>query len=219
MPEEKKVRIVMDRRDPPEIAGALREMGAEVELQQLHVADFICSDRVAVERKTRTDFERSVIDQRLFDQLSRLRESYSSVILIVEGPRNPDEEMISRAALLGAYSSVLSSYGASIFFTLSPEATAEMVLALAKYEQLSQKRPLRVSGRPKGITFSQNQRAIVEMLPMVGPKLADQLLRKFGSVKKVFSASEKRLMKVEKLGEKKAKAIRRAIDEKYEPEE
>lgn len=213
-----KVRIAMDRRDPREIRDALELLGAEVELRQLPVADFVCSDRVAVERKTRADFERSVIDQRLFEQLSRLRETYSSIVLIVEGPR-PEAEAISRPALLGAYSSAITSYGASIFFTLTPQATAEMVYALARYEQLSQKRPMRVSGRPKGITLAQNQRAIVEMLPLVGPKLADQLLRRFGSVKKVFSASEKRLMKVEKLGEKKAKAIRRAIEEKYAPEE
>ena len=219
MAAKKKVHIVMDRRDPELIKELLGEMGAEVEVRQLPVADFICSERVAVERKTRTDFERSVIDQRLFDQLSRLKETYPSVVLIVEGPRSAEEEILHRSALLGTYSSVLSDFGASIFFTLSPNATAELVYALAKHEQLAQKRPMRVSGKPKGITFAQNQRAIVEMLPMVGPKLADQLLRKFGSVKKVFSASEKRLLKVEKLGEKKARAIRKVIEEKYEPEE
>jgi Fanconi anemia group M protein len=188
-------------------------MGAEVEERTLPVADFVCSDRVAVERKTRMDFEKSVVDGRLFEQLKRLGESYQRVVLVVEGEKGG--EMLRKEALLGAYSAVMAEFGASIFFTRNAEKTAELVFAIARHEQVAEKRPLRVSGARKGITLAQNQKAIVEMLPMVGPVAAEALLLHFGSVEAVFNAGEKELLEVEGVGKKRARAIRNTIEKEY----
>lgn len=209
--------IAVDSREENFFPQALKAMGAEVQVSSLPVGDFICSDRVVVERKTRSDFESSVMDGRLFDQLSRLCESYSRVILVVEGSEGAG--MLQKASLLGAYSSVITDYGAAIFFTRSPESTAELVFAVAKHEQIAEKHPLRISGRPKGRTLSQNQQAIVEMLPMVGPKMAVSLLMHFGTIENISKASEKELLEVEGLGKKKAAAIRRAFSTPFEPKE
>lgn len=209
-----RARIAADVRE-----GGFRELleaqGAEVEVHTLDVADFICSERVAVERKTRADFEKSVVDGRLFEQLRRLTECYPRVVVIVEGEEGAG--MLRRESLLGAYSSVVSDFGASMFFTRNPERTAELVHAIARHEQLAEKRPMRVTGARKGLTLAQNQKAIVEMLPMVGPKIADALLRNFGSVGGVFGASEEELLKVEGLGKTRAKAIRNTIGKEYVP--
>jgi Fanconi anemia group M protein len=210
--EEGKVRIAVDKREAG-FAELFKSLGAEVEEATLPVADFICSERVAVERKTRDDFEKSVMDMRLFEQLKRLKESYPRVVVVVEGEGNSG--MLSKESLMGAYSSVLADFGASVFFTRSPEKTAELVFYISKHEQLAEKKPMRITGARKGLTIAQNQKAIVEMLPMVGPKIADSLLEHFGSVWNVFNASEEELLKVEKLGEKRARAIRNTIDGKY----
>jgi len=210
--EERRVRIAVDKREEG-FAGLLRGLGADVEECSLAVADFICSERVAVERKTRADFEKSVIDMRLFEQLKRLGESYPRVVLAVEGEGGAG--MLSRESLMGAYSSVLADFGASIFFTRNAEKTAELVFSIAKHEQLAGKKPMRVCGARKGLTLAQNQKAIVEMLPMVGPKIAEALLEHFGSVWGVFNASEEELLGVEGMGKKRARAIRNAIDGRY----
>lgn len=210
--QDGKVRIAVDKREAG-FSELFKALGAEAEEATLPVADFICSERVAVERKTRDDFEKSVMDMRLFEQLKRLKESYPRVVVIVEGESSAG--MLSKESLMGAYSSVLADFGASLFFTRNAEKTAELVFYIAKHEQLAEKKPMRVTGARKGLTISQNQKAIVEMLPMIGPKIADSLLEHFGSVWGVFNASEEELLKVEGLGAKRARAIRNTIDGKY----
>lgn len=210
--EKTRVRIAVDKREAG-LSGLLKALGAEVEERALPVADFICSERVAVERKTRDDFEKSVIDMRLFEQLKRLKESYPRVVVVVEGEGSAG--MLAKESLMGAYSSVLADFGASIFFTRNAEKTAELIYHIARHEQIAGKRPLRVSGARKGLTISQNQKAIVEMLPMVGPKIADALLAHFGSVGAVFDAGEEELLEVEGLGKKRARAIRNVIEKRY----
>ena len=60
------------------------------------------------------------------------------------------------------------------------------------------------------------QHFVVESLPMVGPGLAKKLLEYFGSVEAVFAASEAELQKVENVGEKRAKEIRKLITTVFE---
>jgi Fanconi anemia group M protein len=214
----KKVKIIVDNREPEEICDLLESMGAEIELAALEVGDYQLSDRLAVERKTREDFEASIIDGRLFSQISGLCLAMPRIVVIVEG--SPDyESRISRAALLGAYSSVISDFGCSLFFTRSPSSTAEILFALARHEQVAKKQPLPVYPKRKARTIAQQQRGIIESLPNVGPKLARQLLRYFQTVENVMTAPESELMQVGKIGQKKAKQLRHIISSRYKEEE
>ncbi len=216
MSVSEKAIIAMDRREDSLFADLLRTSGAEVRISTLVVGDFICSDRVVVERKSRADFESSVIDGRLFDQLARLSSSYSRVILIVEGTESSNS--LSKSSLLGAYSSVLTDYGAGIFFTRSPKSTAELLYAIAKHEQLMEKRPLRISGKRKGKTLSKNQLAVVEMLPLIGPKMAKILLENFGTITNIATASTEQLLEIDGLGKKKATLIKNVFSRPFESE-
>src|SRR3989344_5715391 len=128
MPEQKKPLIAVDHREPDEICDSLEAMGAEIEIKQLELGDYQLSDRLVVERKTRQDFEASIIDGRLFSQIADLSSAVQRVVLIVEG-NPPSDSRLSKPALLGAYSSIISDFGCAIFFTRSPQATAEMVHA------------------------------------------------------------------------------------------
>nr|1X2I_A Chain A, Hef helicase/nuclease [Pyrococcus furiosus]1X2I_B Chain B, Hef helicase/nuclease [Pyrococcus furiosus] len=67
----------------------------------------------------------------------------------------------------------------------------------------------------KALTLAERQRLIVEGLPHVSATLARRLLKHFGSVERVFTASVAELMKVEGIGEKIAKEIRRVITAPY----
>ena len=208
------VSVVVDHRESADFDVVLRLLGAEVERKQLEVGDFICSERLVVERKTRADFESSIVDGRLFSQLKNLAQSYPRVAIIVEGETT--EGRVSKEALLGAYAAVVSDFGASLFFTRSLEKTAELVFALAKHEQRDGKQMMRVFAKRKTLTASANQRAMLEMLPMVGPKLAKALLAHFKNIENLVNASEEELKKVEGMGEKRAKAIRSIIENTYD---
>lgn len=215
--EAQRAKVVVDTRERG-FSKLLSELGAEVEEKMLEVGDFLCSEKTVVERKTRQDFETSVLDQRLFQQLQNLTSNFRNVIVVVEGDR-PAEGSLSHAALMGAYASVMTDYGASLFFTRNEKSTAELVHAIAKHEQLAKKVEMRVFAKRKTLTLAQNQRAVAEMLPMVGPSMAKKLLMNFGTLELLFRASEYELMQVEGLGEKKAKAIWRAIHEPYDPDD
>jgi len=89
---------------------------------------------------------------------------------------------------------------------------------MAKREQADRKRLPRVRGEKRILSLPEMQRYIVESLPYVGPSLAVKLLRHFKTVEKIFTASEKELARVEGIGEKRAREIRRVLTAEYKEE-
>ncbi len=207
--------VIIDNREDASLEKALISLGAKVEWKQLELGDFLCSDKTVIERKTRADFERSIIDRRLFNQLKNLGEAYPNVILIVEGEETYGS--VSRNALLGAYASVITDFGAGMFFTRNIQSTAELIFAIAKHEQFGNKE-ISMFAKRKTFTIAQTQESVIEMLPMVGPKMAKKLLVHFGSIEAIARATEKELLDVDGLGDKKAKVIRRIIESEYRQE-
>ncbi len=210
--------IVIDARESREYDRLLEAAGVEVRRQTLTVSDFVLSERLAVERKSREDFEASIIDGRLFEQAKRLSQSYARAAVIVEGSLG--EGRVRREALLGAYSSLLADFGISLFFTRNPPGTAELLAAMARHETSGSKE-MRVAAKPKMLTPGKMQRGLIEMLPGMGPKMARNLLEHFGTPMNVLLADEQKLQEVEGLGPKRAKLIRRVLDSvyKYKDEE
>ena len=59
--------------------------------------------------------------------------------------------------------------------------------------------------------------ALVASLPAIGPKLAERVLLRFGTVRRVFSSSVAELSTVKGLGRAKAEKIVRLLDAEYGP--
>ena len=207
-------RIVIDQRESTEYDKLLTAAGCACERQTLSVGDFVLSQRLVAERKSRTDFENSIIDGRLFEQAARLVSTYERVVIVVEGDSH--SERINRSALLGAYSALVSDLGISLFFTKHASGTADLLSALARHEQVAKKTPLRVMAKPKSLSVEQYQRAIIEVLPGVGPQMAKTLLQHFGNPANVLAASEETLVEVQGMGAKRARLIRRMLDSVWE---
>jgi Fanconi anemia group M protein len=213
----KKPKILVDSREPEEISDLLEAKGAEVEILSLEIGDYQISDKIIIERKTREDFEASIIDKRLFSQAYNLSQSFPRAVFIIEG--SSDYQRIHKNAILGAYSSLISDFGCSVFFTPSFSATSEIIFAIASYVQLSKRQPISLQPKRKFTSLSSQQRAIVESLPNIGPMLARSLLIYFGTVENVFSSPESELMQVEKIGLKKAKELRKILTTHYNPDD
>ncbi|ASJ02484.1 DEAD/DEAH box helicase [Thermococcus profundus] len=196
----------------------LRELGAEVEVRTLDVADYVVSEDVGIERKSANDFIQSIIDGRLFDQVDRLKRAYEKPVIIIEGNlygiRN-----VHPNAIRGAIAAVTLDWGVPILFSSGPEETAQFIYLLAKREQEERKKEVRVRSEKKALTLAERQRLIVEGLPNVSATLAKRLLRHFGSVERVFTATEEELKEVEGIGPKKAREIRKVITAPYVEEE
>ncbi|NPA76960.1 MAG: DEAD/DEAH box helicase [Candidatus Diapherotrites archaeon] len=217
---QKKYVVFADYRERASgVIRALEEMGdVHVVLKQLPVADYVVSERVGIERKSVADFVASIIDGRLFTQAAELTSHFARPVIIVEGGNIYAVRNVHPNAIRGALSSLIADYGISVLFTKDVADTAAYIRALARREQ-EQGRDVRLRGEKRIMSLPEMQQFIVESLPFVGPKLAKQLLTHFGSVESVFTASERDLARVEGIGPKKAKEIRKVVSEPYKPED
>ncbi len=193
----------------------LIEMGADVRVKQIDVGDFQISASVGIERKTARDFVNSIVDGRLFNQLRNLTEAFERPILVIEG-RDFYHRNVHPNAIRGAIASAILDFNIPVVFTENERETALFLITLAKREQEERNGTIaiRVKRRPKRL--EELQEFVVAGLPGVNTKLAKNLLQHFGSVRKVFSASEQELQKVEGIGRKKAREITKLLDARYE---
>lgn len=210
------MKIIVDHREAS--SGTIRELarlGLEIEMQQLDVGDFILSERVGVERKTVSDFLSSMIDRRLLEQAKYLAETFERPLLILEGRGLYSERGIHPNAIRGALACLTVDYRISILPTLNEKDTAKMLTSIARREQEGKKQEIPIRGGRKALTLAEQQRFIVEGLPGVSAVLAKRLLKHFGSVEKIMSASKGELQEVHGLGTKKVGKIRRVLSEKF----
>lgn len=183
--------------------------------ENLSIGDFIISDRTAIERKTVEDFVASIIDGRLFEQISNLKSAYAMPILLIEGESFQTQRNIAPEAVMGAVASVIVDFGVSVVWTRSPSETALLLLSIARREQSKGERRPRIRMERKPESLASEQEFVVAGLPLVDRVLASRLLRAFGTVEKVFMASEKELQNVEGIGKKISERIRKLISTPY----
>ena len=192
----------------------LTEMEIDVKVRSMAVADYQVSDEVAIERKTAKDFVDSIVDKRLFKQAKELSEEFKHPIMILEGD-DLYAGFIHPNAIRGTMASIAIDFGISILPTRNAQDTAAMIKRIAIREQNGERTPIQIRTDKKPLSLLEQQLFIVESLPNIGPVNAKNLLKHFGSVSKVFNASENELQEVEGIGKKTAKDIRKVIDSKY----
>lgn len=214
---ETKVKIVVDSRElRSNVAKKLYELGAEIQSEPLEIGDFLLSNEVAVERKTVDDFLQSIIDGRLFTQLSQMVKCFPKPVLIVEGDEDIyNLRMIHPNAIRAAISAVAVDFRVPIINSQSEEETALFLYTIAKREQIEQNKSINIRGEKKPLSDKFLQEYLVAGLPGIGVGIARNLLKHLKTVEKVFTANEKELEEVPKIGKHKAKKIREIITKEY----
>jgi ERCC4-type nuclease len=206
--------IIVDQRERnSDLADALRANGIDVKFKTLPVGDYILSDRVCVERKTVHDFESSIMNGRLFEQIDRLKKVNSSPMLLLEGDR--DSFRLKGKVINGTIAALYIEYGIVVIASHSAADTAEILASMAKHEQDKNLREPALKGSARARTSRQFQEYMIGNLPGIGPKLARALLKHFSNVRNIANASEKELMKVEKIGKKKSEMIYKTLNQEY----
>lgn len=198
------------------VIGELDELGMRTKTMQLPVGDFLVSDRTVIERKSTSDFVKSILDGRLFKQAKRLAENFEKPVIIMEGENVFSVSNVHPNAIRGAMASVIINSGVPIIPTKDTKDTAALISVMAKREQKDAGRVARLRGERSALTDRQQQIFIIESLPGVGAVLARELLARFGSVEGVLNASERELKQVDKIGEKKAKEIKRILSKGFD---
>lgn len=206
--------ILVDPRER-EMGKLLEARGLAITLKNLDVGDYVISDRVAVERKTAQDFVASVIDPKrnLFRQISDLSRAYDRPVLILEG-RDLYRRAVSPNSIRGALAAVAVDWGLPIIPTDDQEETASIIAMLSAREHREGREP-KVHGHKTARTLAEQQEYLVSAIPSVGPAVARNLLKHFGSVERIMTASEAELQQVEKVGPKIAERIRELVGGEY----
>lgn len=212
-----KVTILADSREAPSrVMGFLKEHDADVRQAHLTVGDYVCSDRVCIERKTASDFIQSIFDQRIFSQICELKASYKRPVMIIEGDiEHFSERNVNPNTIRGVLASIAIDHQVPLLWTANQRETAGLVYWIARREQEERKRELQVRACKRSNGTKQQQEFLVAGLPHVSNVLARRLLGHFRTPREVFSASEAMLRKVPKIGKEKAKRLAEVLDTPY----
>jgi ERCC4-type nuclease len=170
--------LVDTREHAEEVIRHIKEAGCGVVKTKLDAGDYVAG-RFIFERKSVADFVNSIIDGRLFDQAVRLKDTGLKPVVIVEGDLWGELRFrkISPNAVLGAQ---LALYGMDIgvVYTEDKAQTGALLCLAAKREVKS---GVRTPSAKKKIDIKSLQIALLASLPGVGPKRAEELLRKYGT--------------------------------------
>ena len=218
--EEKKLKIFADYREKgSNTIKTLIDSNVELKLEMLNCADYVLSERTAVELKKVPDFVDSIIDGRLLQQLKNLKQNYYRPLIIIEGEQNIySVRNVHPNAIRGMLATIAVSYGIPILQTKNEEETAALLLAIAKREQEESSKEFSLHADKKPLTATEQQEYVVSALPSIGPSLAKELLKQFGTVKNVVNATHEELQKVEGVGETISKRVKEIIEKEYNEE-
>lgn len=210
------VKIVVDQREvKSSVARELERAGVDIMLRTLEVGDYILSDRVAAERKSCEDFTGSLIEHKLFEQISNLARAYEKPVLVIEGENLFNTRNLSPNAIHGALSSIALDFGLAVFHTRDAQDTASLLKQIAKREQTDEKRDVSMHGKKSSMMLPEQQEYIISSISDIGPKAARSLLMHFGSVENVIKADYEDLLKVKNIGPKTAGRIREIVSSEY----
>jgi Fanconi anemia group M protein len=206
--------IFVDSRER-EMAKLLEALGLEVTVRNLEVGDYVVSDRVAIERKTAQDFVSSIIDpeRNLFRQIADLARTYDRPVLILEG-RDLYTTQMNAASIQGALASVAVDYGVPIIPTDDQDETAKVIALLVRRETQEGREP-KVHGHKTARTLKEQQEYLISAIPSIGPTVARNLLKHFGSVERIMTASAEELQDAPLVGPKIAQRIRELVGGEY----
>lgn len=216
---DKDIVIFVDNRESSRVIPILQKK-CVIRKKYLDTADYLLSDRVACERKTTGDFLQSIIDGRLFKQLLRMRKDFECPILIIEGDSvfdliERENRKIHPNAVSGALAAIVL-LSIPILWTRTQRETASLLLAIARREQLHKKHEIAIRNKKRTRSLNQEQEFLIAGLPKISTKMAKKLLKHFGSPEKIFGASEDELMRVDGIGKKMAKRIKKVLTKEYE---
>jgi len=196
------------------VVAALKTDEVEFLIKSLPAGDYVVDNRVFIERKTTKDFIRSIIDGRLFNQAAKLKKFGDRQLFIIEGLNPVLTSGINRKAVTGAIISLAVSWQIPILYCDSPRHTAFIIgLIHAQLTKRAETIKHKTYWRKKSNNRELQKKNILESMPMIGPHLANELLNNFGSLNKIFKASEDELKDVPGIGEKKAKKIKWMLKE------
>ncbi|MEM0470860.1 MAG: ERCC4 domain-containing protein [Candidatus Anstonellales archaeon] len=156
---------------------------------------------IAIERKTSSDFEQSIIDGRLFDQINILKNYGKGIIALEIG----FPERVHVNSYYGAIARVLKE-GVSILHYRNLDELANIIDILARQNDQSPR-----------IHISKNTddpvRNVIMSIPGIGKRRTDMIMERFSSLREFFNSDIDTLKNL--LGKSVGEKVYRLINDKY----
>ena len=206
------MRVTIDYREKPSgLLELLRCDEVDIKVAKVAYGDYVINDAITIERKTGRDFLISLIDGRLFSQMSNLKRYCIHPVLLIEGSPFKTDLAFDERAIRGALISIQAIWYVPVLYSRSKEDSRDIMLMIGKQEEAcSNVIPLRGGYRPRRL--KSRQLFILQGLPKIGPRAAKRLLDHFGSVSAVMNATVESLMEVDGIGRLSAEKIREVLD-------
>ena len=209
--------IIVDSREAntaPRIVKGLEKHGAEISIRVLDKGDYVISDLCAFERKTVQDFVHTLTRRHLFEQLFKLKETYSKPFILIEGylPIIYRFSKIRPSSVWGAIFA-LAKHGIYMIQTNSYEETTDFLYTAAKQEQVVGKRIPVVHPVKKVETLTEAQIFFLASLPKIGREKAIALLKSYQTPFNALTNVDRWSKDVHGLGPRITKKVKQVIHE------
>jgi DNA excision repair protein ERCC-4 len=210
-------RVVADERERASgVPEELSKLNVRVYFSRLPVADYVLNPELAVERKSVRDLVASVYDSRLFYQAARISAAYAKPFLLVEGDSKEVEGLVKNLkSFYGAIANVTLAYGLRVLYTANPKETAVAIAELLNHARAKPLARMPSEIPPKAKSVPQQQLYLVSSMPGIGKKLAEKLLSKYGTPRRVMSLTAGELALTQGIGWKKAEKIKEMLDARF----
>ncbi len=199
----------------------LRRRGFKVAVRKLEAGDFLIPatsgcEAVLIERKTIDDFLTSIIDGRLWSQLSRLssvcREYNAKCILLLEGSveRALSRRKIHPSAYMRALETAQESFNVIVVLSINKKTSIDWISARIKhcYKKKSSETSIQtIVYQPRRSFKDLNEKVIYIASVIAGRETGLKLLKHFGTLRNLANASIHELLRIEGVGENRAKEV------------
>lgn len=210
-------RIVADEREKGSgVPEELSRLNVRVYFSALPVADYVISPEIAVERKSVRDLVASVYDSRIFNQAAKISASYAKPYLLVEGDSKEVAEVAGNLkSYYGAIANVTLAYGLRVLYTADAPETAVALAELLTHSRAKPPAGGVSEAPPKAKTLPLQQVYLVSAIPGVGRRLAEKLLSKYETPRRIMGLTAGELALTRGIGWKRAEKIKSVLDTQY----
>ncbi len=208
--------IIADTREPKDIIQHLRSRGIEVKCEQLPVGDYLLPDGIAIERKSE-DFIQSVLNGRIWYQLSNLKQYEHPILIIHETDKWKTlyfcDSKYAHKSYFGAISTIIYRFNIPVITVSGVDEFVEIVTLLYNkaIAEATSSKPTII--QRKATTLEERKENMLACIEGMSIKRAQTLLEKFKTLKNIANASVEDIMRVKGFGKKLAENIWRIFNE------
>lgn len=211
------VTVTIDDREPAGLARAVQEHSdvADVTVERLSAGDLAIGP-VGIERKTPRDYVSSVMSRSgpdLYDQVERLDNTYTHSYVLLEGDFSDLDSLrtdVSSAAIRGSMASITARLSVPVIPCTDRTHLVDFAIRLGrKHTEEASTRPLSPGAVPS--RREPTTKRMYGCIEGIGPELAAALYERYPTVEALLEASVEDLMRVDGIGETRARTIAAAF--------